>query len=90
MARTTKTLTVSLSAESLEELEAMAREERKTKSQLFRDMIDAYKELQLEREWRELRRYGAETARRMGITSEEDVERLVHEAREEAARKAGR
>lgn len=90
MGRTTKTLTVSLPADAFAEVEELAKRERKSKSQLFRDMIEAYKEMQLEREWRQLRRYGEQTARRLGITSEEDIERLVHEARNESKGAAGR
>lgn len=81
MGRTTKTLTVSLPPESFDEVAELARRERKTKSQLLRDMIETYKEQRLEREWREIRRYGSETAERLGFTSEEDIDRLIHEAR---------
>lgn len=81
MARKTRTLTVSLPAEMMERIEHIAREERKTKSQLVRDMLDAYEELKKEREWQELFRYGEATARRLGITSEEEVQRICDEFR---------
>ena len=81
MARVTKTLTVSLPPQIYEEVERLAKQERKTKSELFRDMISAYEDYLDERRWRRLRRLGKETAKRLNITSEEDIERLVHEAR---------
>lgn len=81
MARVTKTLTVSLPPQIYEEVERLAKEERKTKSELFRDMIGAYEDYLDERRWRRLRRLGKETAKRLNITSEEDIEKLVHEAR---------
>lgn len=81
MSRVTKTLTVSLPPQMYEEVERLAKQERKTKSELFRDMISAYEDYLDERRWRRLRRLGKETAKRLNITSEEDIERLVHEAR---------
>lgn len=81
MSRVTKTLTVSLPPQVFEEVEKLAKEERKTKSELFRDMIRIYEDYLDERRWRRLRRLGRETAKKLNITSEEDIERLVHEAR---------
>jgi CopG family transcriptional regulator/antitoxin EndoAI len=81
MSRVTKTLTVSLPPQIYQEVERLAKEERKTKSELFRDMIRIYEDYLDEKRWRRLRRLGRETAKRFNITSEEDIERLVHEAR---------
>ena len=44
MGRTTKTLTVSLPPQIYEEIERLARLERKTKSELFRDMVKLYED----------------------------------------------
>lgn len=81
MARTTKTLTVSLPPQLFEEIEKLANEEQKTKSELFREMVRIYEDYLNEKRWRRLRQYGKETAKRLNITSEEDIERIVHEAR---------
>jgi CopG family transcriptional regulator/antitoxin EndoAI len=81
MARVTKTLTISLPPQVYDEVEKLARLERKTKSELVRDMIRAYEDTLDEKRWRRLRRLGQATARRLKITSEDDIERLVHEAR---------
>lgn len=81
MARTTKTLTVSLPPQLFEEIEKLANEERKTKSELFREMIRVYEDYLDERRWLRLRKLGRETAKRLNITSEKDIERIVREAR---------
>jgi CopG family transcriptional regulator/antitoxin EndoAI len=81
MARTTKTLTVSLPPQIYEEIERLAKLERKTKSELFRDMVRVYEDHLDEERWKRLKRVGRATARRYRLASEEDIERLVHEAR---------
>ncbi len=81
MARATKTLTVSLPPRLYEEVERLATQEQKTKSELFRDMLRVYEDFLDERRWRRVRRRGEDSARRIGIKTEADIERLVHEAR---------
>lgn len=81
MGRITKTLTVSLPPRLLKEVEKLAKEQQKTKSELFRDMIGVYEDYLDEKRWHRLRRLGRQTAKRLNITSEKDIERLVHEAR---------
>src|SRR4030042_694701 len=81
MARITKTLTVSLPPQIYEEIERLARLERKTKSELFRDMVSVYEDHLDEERWEKLRRLGRATARKYRLSSERDIEELVHEAR---------
>ncbi len=81
MARTTKTLTVSLPPQLYEEVERIAKQEQKTKSELFRDMLLVYEDFLDNRRWRRLRRTGTESAKKLGVKTEADIERLVHEAR---------
>lgn len=81
MARSTKTLTVSLPPQLYDEVEKIAEQENKTKSELFRDMLRVYEDYLDERRWQRLRRAGRESAQMRGIESEADIERLVHEAR---------
>jgi metal-responsive CopG/Arc/MetJ family transcriptional regulator len=76
--RTTGTLTVSLPPKLLREAERAAREEKRTKSELVREALRFYIE---ERRWRKLQREVSVRAQALGITSEEDVDRLVHSAR---------
>lgn len=81
MGRITKTLTVSLPPKVFDEVDRLAKVERKTKSELFRTMLGVYEDYLDEKRWKKLRKIGAETAKKFDITSEEDIERLVHESR---------
>jgi metal-responsive CopG/Arc/MetJ family transcriptional regulator len=80
MARTTKVLGFSVPPKLAREVEAMARRERTTKSELFRRMVQIYKEQQEESEFFRLQARMAQRARRRGF-SEDDVERIVFEDR---------
>ena len=81
MGRTTKTLTVSLPPQIYEEIDRLATLERKTKSELFRDMVKVYEEHLDEERWKRLRRLGRATASKYRLSSEHDIEKLIHEAR---------
>jgi metal-responsive CopG/Arc/MetJ family transcriptional regulator len=76
--RTTKTWTVSLPPNLVREAERTAREEHRTKSELVREALRLYLD---ERRWRKLQRKTALQAQALGIRTEEDVDRLVHEVR---------
>ncbi len=82
MGRSTKTLTVSLPPRIYEEVARLAEQENKTKSELFRDMVRVYEDFLDERRWRRLRRTGTDSAKRLGLESEEDIEELIHEVRD--------
>lgn len=81
MGRTTKTLTVSLPPDIFDEIASLARLERKTKSELFRDTVRVYENQLGEARWKKLRQLGKATARKYRLTSAKDIERLIHEAR---------
>jgi hypothetical protein len=53
----------------------------KNKSVLFREMFQVYKEQALEKEFRELQKYGADLGRAKGLFSEADIEKLVFQGR---------
>ncbi len=80
-ARTTKILSLSLPPRLLREAERAARKEGRTKSELFREALRRYLR---DTEWRELRRYGAARAKRLGIKAR-DVDRLIHQYRKARA-----
>lgn len=52
----------------------IAAEEDKTISELLRD---AYREYKFRRDWAKIRRWGDEVAKRMGIETYDDVERIA-------------
>ena len=55
-------------------IERIAKEENRTKSELLREAFRIY---EFERDWKRIKVVGAQTARRMGIGSDEDVERIA-------------
>ncbi len=76
--KTMEALSFTFPSEMIKEIRELAKKERKTRSQLARDALNQY--IQTKR-WRDLQMKMAIRARSLGITSEEDVERLIHEYR---------
>ena len=77
--RTMEALSFTFPSEMVKEIKGLAKKERKTRSQLVRDALVQYMQT---KKWRDIQRKMAIRARALGITSEADVERLVHEYRE--------
>ncbi len=57
-----------------EEISKLAKEENKTKSELLREAFRVY---QFRKRWVKIRMWGEETARKMGIESYDDVEKIA-------------
>lgn len=76
--RTTKPIAVSLPTGLLREMERVAKEETRTRSDLIRDALQQYL---ASRRWQRLRKWGAETAARLGLKTEDDLQRLLDKAR---------
>lgn len=81
MSRKTSILGFSVPPELAREYEKMAKQERKTKSELFRDMIKLYKQYREEKEFYRLQTRMTEHTQKLGIRTEEDVKRLIQEVR---------
>jgi hypothetical protein len=81
MARTAVTIGFSVPPETAERVERMARREGRNKSELFRDMVRVYGQQRELEVFEELAAYGGGKAERLGIRTEDDVERLIDEAR---------
>ncbi len=77
-----KTVTLSMPEEIFEQAEEVAKEEGRTRSELFREALRQYVDM---KKWRKLQRETAERARSLGITSEADVERIIGELREQTS-----
>lgn len=71
--RTTKILSLSLPPKLLQEAKRLAKKEGRTKSELFREALRRYIQ---EQRWAELRRYGAQQVRKLGI-KETEVGRVI-------------
>jgi CopG family transcriptional regulator/antitoxin EndoAI len=76
--RTTKPITVSLPTDLLQEAQRAAREDSRSRSELIRDALRQYL---ASRRWQRLRRWGAETADRLGLRTEDDLQRLLDQVR---------
>lgn len=74
-------LAVSVPPEAAQDFERIAEQEGRNKSELFREMLKIYQAYRENQTFESLQRYGAAQARRRGISTERDVERLIHEAR---------
>ena len=77
--RTTKLLTISIMPEFFEEIEKLAKEERRTKSELVREALRCYI---AEKELKRFQRYGLQRAKDLGL-QEQDVQRLIDADRAE-------
>jgi metal-responsive CopG/Arc/MetJ family transcriptional regulator len=79
--RSSRVLTVSVPPEAAEAFEQIADEEGRNKSELFREMLRVYRIWRTTQRFESLQRYGAAQARRLGVKSEKDVERVIQELR---------
>ncbi len=79
--RSTAVIAVSVPPATAREFERAAGSEGRNKSELFREMLRVYRMYQETRTFESLQRYGAAQARRRGVMTEKDVERLIAEAR---------
>lgn len=67
-------INVSMPPALAKRVEKVAKEENRTKSELLRE---AFRRYEFDRDWAKIRAWGEETARRMNIRTEDDVERIV-------------
>ena len=80
MLRLTKLISISIMPDFLREVEKVAKEENRTKSELIREALRRYIE---DREWEKLNRYARKKTAETGIKTEEDIQRVVDEFRGE-------
>ena len=86
--RTAKTISITLPPELLLKAQEIAAREHRTMSELFREAIRRYKSI--DPEWEALMDRGRAHGKALGITSEEDVERMSDEWRQERRQAAAR
>ena len=75
MSRTTKILNVSLDPKLYKEIEETAKVESRTKSELVREAVRQYV---ANKSWVQIRKWGNETAFKLSIKDEEDIDRILH------------
>ncbi len=78
MARKTKIITVSLPPDVADEIDRLVAAENRTRSELVREAFSQY--VTYGRWWR-IRRWGEESARELGIRTEADIDRILHEGK---------
>ena len=81
MGRKTRILGFSVPPELAEEYERLAQRAGRSKSELFREMVETYKAKREEEEFFRLQSRMGRRARAKGVLTERDVERLVFEDR---------
>jgi len=81
MKRVRVPITVSLPSNLAESFEKLAKAESKNKSQLFREMLTTYERRRREERFLDLQRYGVKKARKKGLLTEADVDKLVFQGR---------
>jgi len=81
MARTTKIVNLSLPPQIYKQVEALAKQRETSRSEILREALKQY--VASERRWQQIRKWGEEIAKKLGIKDEEDVDRLIHDFRKE-------
>ena len=84
--RVAKTISITLPPDMLARAQEVARRESRTMSELVRESLRKYMApgpIALDPEWEELLRHTRERGRALGVTSEEDVERISNEYSQE-------
>ncbi len=79
LSRSSKVMTVSLPQEMFKKAEKLAKDENRTRSELFREALRQY--MASRERWQEIRKWGGDTAHEYDVRSEADVERIVDELR---------
>ncbi len=74
-----KILNISLPVSLFAEIEKLAKKEAKTKAEFTRDVLRKY--VERNKRWEQIRAWGEETAGRLEIKKEEDIEEIVHQLR---------
>jgi CopG family transcriptional regulator/antitoxin EndoAI len=82
MARETRIVNLSLTPTIFKEVDRMAREENKSRSEVVRDALRQY--TKNERLWRYIYQVGAKTAKKLGIRKEDDINKLIRDFRKES------
>jgi metal-responsive CopG/Arc/MetJ family transcriptional regulator len=79
--RSTKVVAFSIPPAIAREIERTAKAEQKTKSELLRDMWEAYRTVREQEELSQIQRSAQRAARKAGfaVRTEDDVDRILHE-----------
>ena len=74
MPRQTKIINMSLPEELYAQVDGIAKQRGVSRSQVLKEALKIY--VDEEKRWQQIKKWGAETARRLGIRDEDDVEKI--------------
>lgn len=86
MTRQTKIINMSIPQDLYSSLDKIARQRGTSRSQILKEALKNY--IDEEIRWQQIRKWGKETATKLGIKNEDDVERIREEYWEEQNRKS--
>lgn len=75
----TQTLNIALPEDLVKKVDALAKKEYRNRSELIREALRTY--IRNNERWEELFTYGNSVAKKLGITNEEEVNKIVTEYR---------
>ena len=75
----TQTLNIALPKDLVKKVDELAKKEYRNRSELIREALRVY--ISDKKEWNDLLDYGKKVGKKMGIKSEEDVNKIVYEFR---------
>ena len=75
----TQTLNIALPKDLVKKVDSLARKEYRNRSELIREALRIY--LQDKEDWQQIFRAGEKAMKKMGIKSEEDVNKIVYDYR---------
>ena len=76
--RNTQILSVSLPKEIMAEVEKMAKIERRSKSELVREMVRLYRLWKFERDWKKIRAMGEDIRKKFNFKNEDELFEYIH------------
>ncbi len=78
ISRNTRVLSVSLPPETYEAINRLAKDEKKTKSAIVREMISLYKRWKFERDWRKIRQMGEDIKKKFSFKNDDELLEFIH------------
>jgi len=76
---TTQTLNIALPKDLVKKVDEVAKKEYRNRSELIREALRVY--LQDKYEWEQIYKAGEKAMKKMGIKSEEEIDKIVYEYR---------
>jgi CopG family transcriptional regulator / antitoxin EndoAI len=75
----TQTLNIALPEDLIKKVDELAKKEFRNRSDLIREALRSY--IKSSEKWEELFSYGTSVAKNLGLTTEEEVDKIVAESR---------